>query len=94
MTVFDAAEARRNKYTLCYVLSIKLPVSTIHTRHSSRSEVVKSGVLGPERASDSVAGGLNEGSIYHPRGIRGLEDLVSFTYQSNRVKFFCNDKEM
>lgn len=47
MTVFDAAEAHRNKYTLCYVSSIKLPESTIHTRHPSRSAVVKSGVQGP-----------------------------------------------
>lgn len=59
MTVFDAAEAHGNKYTPRYVLSIKLPVSTIHTRHPSRSEVVKSGVQGPAEGL-SVAGGLSE----------------------------------
>lgn len=47
MTVFDVAAVHGNKYTLCYVSSIKLPESTIHTRHPSWSAVVKSGVRGP-----------------------------------------------
>lgn len=43
MTVFDAGEMLENKYTLCYVLSVKLPESTIHSWHPSKIVVVKTG---------------------------------------------------